>query len=59
MAKQVTIIKVVNIVYTVEGDPSEDEAIDIVKARMAVKSPLGLVNTTEDIQDYVVEDIQD
>ena len=59
MAKQVTVIKVVNIVYTVEGDPSEDEAIDIVKARMASKSPLGLANMTEDVQDYVVEDIQD
>ena len=59
MGKVVTVKKEHTIVYEVEGDPSDKEAIEMVKARMQTQSPLGLCSDTEKIIEFSVAEVQD
>lgn len=60
MAKVVTVVKEHLLVYEVESGPGEkltdEQAIDMVKARMQTQSPLGLVSDEETTKKFKVRE---
>lgn len=46
MAKFVDVVKEVTVTYKVDGNPSDDEAVEIVKKRMEAEAPLDIVKET-------------
>lgn len=57
--KTVTVIREVKTVYEVDEDPrqpiSDEEAINIVKSRISVDSPLGIKDESSDIVRFDVD----
>lgn len=43
MAKFVDVIKEVTVTYRVDGEPTDDEAMEIVKKRMEADAPLDII----------------
>jgi len=56
MAKVVTVVKEHLLIYEVDGDPTDEQAIDMVKARMQTNSPLGLVSDEETTKKFKVKE---
>jgi hypothetical protein len=46
MAKFVDVIKEVTVTYRVDGEPTDDEAMEIVKKRMEADAPLDIIKET-------------
>lgn len=56
-AKIVTVVKKVTVEFEVDGDPSDQEAIDTVKARMAQGAPIGQIGKpVEEIDGFNVRE---
>jgi hypothetical protein len=57
MAKKIVeVVKEVVVTYEVDGATDKDQAITIVKSRMAAGYELGILDTTEKVKKYRVKD---
>lgn len=56
MAKYVDVVKEVVVTYRVDGNPTDDEALKIVKKRIEVDAPLDIVDETVKLKNFRVKD---
>lgn len=58
MAKFVEVIKEVVVIYRVDGAPTDDEAVEIVKRRMEADAPLDIIKETSKTVKMRVKDTE-
>lgn len=59
MAKCVEVLSERTQVYNVDGSPTDEEAIDIVKRRLQAEMPLDILKDETHVKKFVVKDVCD